>query len=49
MQRNIAAELLALLAGSKPHYRSADEIQSMYRYAEAIIYPKRAERVMHDD
>lgn len=49
VQRNIAAELLALLAGSEPHYRSADEIQSMYRYAEAIIYPKRAERVMHDD
>ncbi len=49
VQSNIAAELLALLAGSTPHYRSAEEIQSMYRYAEAIIYPTRAERVMHDD
>lgn len=49
VQRNIVAELLAQRAGSAPRYRSGDEIRSMYRYAEAIIYPKRAEHVMHDD
>ena len=49
VRRNIDAELLAARAGSKPHYRSDDEIQAMYRFAESIIYPKRAERVMHDD
>jgi ribulose-5-phosphate 4-epimerase/fuculose-1-phosphate aldolase len=49
VRRNIAAELLALNAGSQPQYRSDEEIQAMYRFAESIIYPKRAERVMHDD
>ncbi len=49
VRRNIDAELLAARAGSKPNYRSDDEIQAMYRFAESIIYPKRAERVMHDD
>ena len=49
VRRNIVAELLAERAGSKPHYRSDEEIQSMYRFAESIIYPKRAERVMHDE
>jgi len=49
VRRNIEAELLAARAGSKPQYRSDDEIQAMYRFAESIIYPKRAERVMHDD
>jgi ribulose-5-phosphate 4-epimerase/fuculose-1-phosphate aldolase len=49
VRRNIAAELLAERAGSKPQYRSEDEIRAMYRFAESIIYPKRAERVMHDD
>ena len=48
MRRNIEAELLAERAGSRPQYRSEDEIQAMYRFAESIIYPKRAERVMHD-
>ena len=49
VRRNIVAELLAERAGTKPHYRSDEEIQSMYRFAESIIYPKRAERVMHDE
>lgn len=49
IQRNIDAELLAARAGSTPAYRSEAEIQAMYKHAEAIIYPKRAERVMHDD
>src|SRR5688500_829893 len=49
VRRNIAAELLAQRAGSQPQYRSEEEIQAMYRFAESIIYPKRAERVMQDD
>jgi ribulose-5-phosphate 4-epimerase/fuculose-1-phosphate aldolase len=49
VRRNIAAELLAMAAGTRPHYRSEAEVQSMYRFAESIIYPKRAERVMQED
>jgi len=49
VRRNIVAELLASRAGTKPHYRSEEEILAMYRFAESIIYPKRAEHVMHDD
>ena len=49
VRRNIVAELLADRAGSRPQYRSEEEIQAMYRFAESIIYPKRAERVMQDD
>jgi ribulose-5-phosphate 4-epimerase/fuculose-1-phosphate aldolase len=48
-RRNIDAELLAAATGSKPAYRSDAEVQAMYRHAEAIIYPKRAERVMQED
>jgi len=47
-RRNIQAELLAAAKGSKPHYRGQAEIESMYRFAESIIYPKRAEQVMHE-
>jgi ribulose-5-phosphate 4-epimerase/fuculose-1-phosphate aldolase len=49
VRRNIAAELLAGRAGTRPQYRSEAEVQSMYRFAESIIYPKRAERVMEED
>ncbi len=49
VRRNIEAELLAHKLGSRPQYRSEEEIQAMYRFAESIIYPKRAERVMQDD
>lgn len=49
VRRNVAAELLASAAGTRPHYRSEAEVQSMYRFAESIIYPKRAERVMQED
>jgi ribulose-5-phosphate 4-epimerase/fuculose-1-phosphate aldolase len=49
VRRNIAAELLASRAGTKPAYRSEEKIQAMYRFAEAIIYPRRAEKVMHED
>jgi ribulose-5-phosphate 4-epimerase/fuculose-1-phosphate aldolase len=49
VRRNIAAELLAARAGTQPRYRGQAEIEAMYRFAESIIYPKRAERVMHED
>src|SRR5690349_15496635 len=48
-RRNIEAELLAAAKGTRPHYRSEAEVQAMYRHAEAIIYPKRVERVMRED
>ena len=48
-RRNIEAELLAAAAGTRPAYRSEAEVQAMYRHAEAIIYPKRAEKVMQDE
>ena len=48
-RRNIDAELLAAAKGMRPAYRSDAEVQAMYRHAESIIYPKRAERVMQDD
>jgi L-fuculose-phosphate aldolase len=49
VRRNVAAELLAAAAGTRPHYRGEAEVQSMYRFAESIIYPRRAERVMQED
>ena len=49
LRRNITAELLAQAHGTQPRYRSNDEVQSMYRFADAIIYPKRADNVMHED
>ncbi len=49
VRRNIEAELLAHKLGSRPQYRSEEEIQAMYRFAESIIYPKRTEKVMHED
>ncbi|HWI36795.1 MAG TPA: class II aldolase/adducin family protein [Burkholderiales bacterium] len=48
-RRNIDAELLAAATGTRPAYRGEAEVQAMYRHAESIIYPKRAERVMHED
>ena len=48
-RRNIDAELLAAATGTRPAYRSEVEVQAMYRHAESIIYPKRAERVMQED
>lgn len=48
-RRNIDAELLAAATGTRPAYRSEAEVQAMYRHAEAIIYPKRAEQVMQED
>jgi ribulose-5-phosphate 4-epimerase/fuculose-1-phosphate aldolase len=49
IRRNVAAELLALAKGTKPQYRGQAEIESMSRFAESIIYPKRADRVMQED
>ena len=49
IRRNVAAELLAARAGTRPLYRSVQEVEAMYRHAEAIIYPKRAEKVMHNE
>lgn len=49
VRRNIQAELLALAKGSRPAYRSQAELEDMYRFAEAIIYPKRASGVMKED
>ena len=48
VRRTILAEQLAFSKGTKPAYRSNEEIQSMYRFAEQIIYPDRAEGVMED-
>src|SRR3954464_9988670 len=48
-RRNIEAEMLAAATGTRPAYRDEAEVQAMYRHAEAIIYPKRAERVMQGE
>jgi len=49
IRRNVQAEQLAALKGTSPLYRSAPEIALMYRHAEAVIYPSRAEKVMQGD
>jgi len=41
-------DALAAATGTRPAYRSEAEVQAMYRHAEAIIYPKRAEKVMQE-
>jgi L-fuculose-phosphate aldolase len=46
VRRNIIAEQLAALKGSKVQYRNQAEIDDMYRLAESVIYPDRAENVM---
>lgn len=48
VRRCIVAEQLAAAKGTRPAYRSDAEIRSMYRFAERIIYPDRAENVMQD-
>jgi ribulose-5-phosphate 4-epimerase/fuculose-1-phosphate aldolase len=48
VRRCIVAEQLAALRGTRPAYRSQAEIDDMYRFAERIIYPTRAENVMHE-
>jgi ribulose-5-phosphate 4-epimerase/fuculose-1-phosphate aldolase len=49
VRRNIVAEVLAHLKDTRPSYRGQAEIESMYRFAESIIYPKRASQVMRED
>jgi L-fuculose-phosphate aldolase len=46
VRRAIVAEQLAAIRGTKPAYRSSTEIAEMHKFAEAIIYPKRAADVM---
>ena len=46
VRRNIVAEQLAAIKGTVPHYRTREEVDAMHRFAETIIYPKRAEKVM---
>jgi ribulose-5-phosphate 4-epimerase/fuculose-1-phosphate aldolase len=48
VRRCILAEQLAALRGTTIAYRSQQEIEDMYRFAERIIYPTRADKVMHD-
>jgi ribulose-5-phosphate 4-epimerase/fuculose-1-phosphate aldolase len=49
VRRCIVAEQIAALTGTKPAYRSRAEIEEMYRFAERIIYPTRADSVMHEE
>lgn len=49
VRRNIEAEKLAAIKGTKPHYRDDAEIALMHKHAEAIIYPERADKVMSDE
>jgi ribulose-5-phosphate 4-epimerase/fuculose-1-phosphate aldolase len=48
-RRCIVAEQIAALKGTTMAYRSQQEIEEMYRFAERIIYPTRADNVMHDE
>jgi ribulose-5-phosphate 4-epimerase/fuculose-1-phosphate aldolase len=48
IRRNIQAEQLAAIKGTRPLYRSREEVEEMHRLAERIIYPDRAEGVMAD-
>ena len=48
VRRCIVAEQLAALRGTTVAYRSQQEIEDMYRFADRIIYPTRADKVMHD-
>ena len=49
VRRNITAELLAAAKGSRIRHREQDEIEHMYRFAERVIYPDRAEGVMAEE
>ena len=49
VRRCMLAEQHAALKGTTPAYRSRAEIEAMYRFAERIIYPTRADHVMHEE
>ena len=48
VRRVLAAEQHARLTGVTPPYRSQAEMEEMYRFADRIIYPTRADNVMHE-
>lgn len=48
VRRVIVAEQLAAVKGTRPAYRSREQMEEMYRFAERIIYPVRADRVMQE-
>ena len=49
VRRSIVAEQIAALKGTRIAYRSQAEIEGMYRFAERIIYPTRADNVMQEE
>ena len=49
VRRCLMVEQVAALKGTTPTYRAQAEIEEMYRFAERIIYPTRAEAVMQED
>jgi ribulose-5-phosphate 4-epimerase/fuculose-1-phosphate aldolase len=49
IRRCIVAEQHAALKGTTVAYRSREEIESMYRFVERIIYPTRADGVMSEE
>lgn len=49
IRRCIVAEQHAALKGTTVAYRSREEIESMYRFADRIIYPTRADGVMSEE
>ena len=49
VRRNIIAEELAALKGTRVRYHPAAEIERMYRLADQVIYPDRAEDVMVEE
>ena len=49
VRRVIEAEKLSALKGTTPDYRAQSEIEDMYRFAERIIYPVRADHVMSEE
>jgi len=48
VRRCLAAEQHAAATGTRPAYRTQAEIEEMYRFAERIIYPTRADKVMQE-
>jgi ribulose-5-phosphate 4-epimerase/fuculose-1-phosphate aldolase len=49
VRRRLQAEQHAALTGATVAYRGREEIEAMYRFAERIIYPTRADHVMQDE
>jgi len=49
VRRCMQAEQQAALSGTRVAYRGREEIEAMYRFAERIIYPTRADHVMQEE